>query len=200
MKITKKIDDHYRIIVPKEVRDALKLFKQQEIDIYVEDNKIIIEPHKNSLEKVLEESDIVVKEEPSNKPKINRGNRVIKANKDNISDYTWKNGTLTLNTDTYFDNIDLKLDNEKEEVVKIPSTEERISSKIINKDKPKHELCPQCGGDLESDTKLKINGKRVCKACVANLKRDLIYEINRAQRLKDMKKDFETWCKEEYDD
>lgn len=187
MKISKKIDDHYRIIIPKEIRDELGLYRKQDIDIYIEDGKIIIDPHKIHLGEVL--SDPIIEEKPIEMPSIDslsdtpkkEGNKVIKANKDTMKDYVWENGTLKLNTTTYYENIQPDLD--KEEEIKIPNTEERISSKIINKEVPKYKRCPQCGGDIEPESKLRLNGKIICKSCVGNLKRDLLYDIFKAKQL-----------------
>lgn len=196
MKITKKIDNHYRIIIPKEIRDELGLCKQHDIDIYVEDGKIIIDPHKIHLGEVLSDPITEEKEEiiePTSKtvelPSIDslsdtpkkECNKVIKANKDNMKDYVWENGTLKLNTTAYYENIQPDLD--KEEEIKIPNTEERISSKIINKEVPKYKRCPQCGGDIEPESKLRLNGKIICKSCVGNLKRDLLYDIFKSKQL-----------------
>lgn len=65
----------------------------------------------------------------------------------------------------------------EEEPVVIPSKEERISSKIIDKKKPKAEVCYKCGATLEEGNRLRLNGRKICKSCTDNLKKDLLYRI-----------------------
>ena len=102
--IIKKIDDHYRIIIPMEIREKLGIHKQQELEISINKNKqIVIKP-------IIEPENIKVEE------------KIL-----------------------------------KEEPIVIPPLEERISSKILDKDRPKSETCYKCGSPLEEGNRLKLN-------------------------------------------
>lgn len=48
--IVKKIDEHRRILIPQELRDKIGIKKNSEIELEVEDNKIIISTLENNSE------------------------------------------------------------------------------------------------------------------------------------------------------
>lgn len=172
MKVIKKIDDCYRILISKEIREKLNLKKYQEIEVELdeEDNKIILTPIEKPSKKVLSEQ--------------NNKNIPLEVVNDKL---VYDNARLPLErineTTTVIENKEPDL------ISELPASKRKFKwndeIEFITSDKDLKEddevnliFCSTCDKVVEPDAYVKINGKRICKDCIKDLKNQLISDIS----------------------
>lgn len=150
----KKIDDYYRVLIPKEFRDQLNLTKGDPIKLTCEDNKIILTKIENVPEFILEDQKYEiesVKDIPldKNQPDKSRLQEMIESLP--YGNKYWENGILKTKVD--------------ESIQENTESEETEDSSI--------RICPLCKGKVEPDRKLMVNDEVICKACSLELREQL---------------------------
>ena len=150
----KKLDDSYRILIPREFREQLNLNKGDFIDIVCENNKIILYKIESEPESTLEEPKYEIesiKHIPLDKNQEDKSQLQEMIESIPYGNKYWENGILKTKID---ESIPEYTEDSKEE------------NESIQK-------CPLCGGKVEPDRKLKLNDEIICKACSDNLKEQL---------------------------
>lgn len=166
----KKLDESYRILIPKEFRDQLNLTKGDFIDISCEDNKIILTKIENEPELTLEEQKYEIesiKHIPLDKNQDDKSELQEMIESIPYGNKYWENGILKTKIN--------------ESIQEDTSTEETEDSSI--------RICPMCKGKVEPDRKLMINDEVICKACSDNLREQLKRDAAYYSRLRKLNVD-----------
>lgn len=168
-KIRAKYGHKYNVIIPAEIRNKLGLIQGEYFDIYIEDNKIILERLKSD-----SDDDLVNEEDEKTMNSVlelSVKEKTMETNEEKSDLQKMLEDTKSQN-ETYWDRGVLK------HKVKEDTDEEDDED-----DEPKCE----CGNYIGS-SRFIINGKTVCRGCRNALKEQMIMDINYHKRLKELNK------------
>lgn len=177
MKILRKIDDSYRVLIPQEIRQVLNLTKHQEVELIVDEdnNRIILTP----IEKrpVNDENEIQLEEseEKSDIEDLGEKNIPIKIEDNEL---IYGNARLPIKPVTESTRIidEPKIDKFKSDDVLQFFTPTPISD-LNDEDLTNLEFCPKCDKVVEPTSYIRVNGKRICMSCIQDLKDQLKQDI-----------------------
>lgn len=172
----KKIDSSFRILIPIELRSKFNLHKGDEIEIYEEDNKIILTKSENVLDLNLEDQ------------KVEVHNKTYKELSDKEKSYLQQQLENT--------SITYKNNNEKEilqynEISMIEHKEEPLNyHPTLNNSTSNYSdiKCSICKNYVEKHrlNMIKVNDNPICQSCSDNLKEELKQEVLYNKRVKDI--------------
>lgn len=176
MKILRKIDDSYRVLIPQEIRQVLNLTKHQEVELTVDEdnNRIILTP----IEKrpINDENEIQPVQKLEQKLPFDYRNTppiIYYSNKDKDLK---SEEHITVKQDTEINEEPTKIDKFKLEDVLQFFTLIPLSN-LNDEDLTNLEFCPKCDKVVEPTSYVKVNGKRICMSCIQDLKDQLKQDI-----------------------
>ena len=176
MKILRKIDDSYRVLIPQEIRQVLNLTKHQEVELTVDEdnNRIILTP--------IEECPVNDENEIQPVQKLEQRLPFDYRNTPPIIYYSNKDKDLkseehiTVKQDTEIYEEPTKIDKFKNDDVLQFFTPIPLSN-LNDEDLTNLEFCPKCDKVVEPTSYVKVNGKRLCMSCIQDLKDQLKQDI-----------------------
>ena len=176
MKILRKIDDSYRILIPQEIRQLFNLTKQQEVELTIDEdnNRIILTPiekrpvsDENEIQPVQKLEQKLSFDYRNTPPIIYYSNKDIDLNSD--EDIHIKPVTEIYEEPT-------KIDKFKSDDILQFFTPTPISD-LNDEDLTNLEFCPKCDKVVEPTSYIRVNGKRICMSCIQDLKDQLKQDI-----------------------
>lgn len=177
MKILRKIDDSYRVLIPQEIRQVLNLTKHQEVELTVDEdnNRIILVPKEEHSDEDLSEPELEENEEKSDTEDLGEENIPIKIEDNKL---IYGNARLPIKPVTENTRIidEPKIDKFKPEDVLQFFTPIPLSD-LNDEDLTNLEFCPKCDKVVEPTSYVKVNGKRLCMSCIQDLKDQLKQDI-----------------------
>ena len=176
MKILRKIDDSYRVLIPQEIRQVLNLTKHQEVELTVDEdnNRIILTP--------IEKRPINDENEIQPVQKLEQKLSFDYRNTPPIIYYSNKDKDLNSDEDVHIKPVTeiyeepTKIDKFKPEDVLQFFTPTPIGD-LNDEDLTNLEFCPKCDKVVEPTSYVKVNGKRLCMSCIQDLKDQLKQDI-----------------------
>ena len=196
MKILRKIDDSYRILIPQEIRQLFNLTKQQEVELTIDEdnNRIILTPIEKRPVSDENEIQLVQKLEqrlPFNYKTIPHFNYSSNNKRDNLKSN--KNISIEIkdNTLIYDNNAKIHIEpvTENTRIIDEPKIDKFKSDDVLqfftptplsnlnDEDLTNLEFCPKCDKVVEPTSYVKVNGKRLCMSCIQDLKDQLKQDI-----------------------
>lgn len=196
MKILRKIDDSYRILIPQEIRQLFNLTKQQEVELTIDEdnNRIILTPIEKRPVSDENEIQLVQKLEqrlPFNYKTIPHFNYSSNNKKDDLKSN--KNISIEIkdNTLIYDNNAKIHIEpvTENTRIIDEPKIDKFKSDDVLqfftptplsnlnDEDLTNLEFCPKCDKVVEPTSYVKVNGKRLCMSCIQDLKDQLKQDI-----------------------
>ena len=121
--ITRRIDDLGRIVIPKEIRKNLKIKENEILEIFIENESIILKKHSSfdDMDNLLEKYIEVLKEMTSSNVLITNRDKVIKTNES--KKYEYLNKEISEDVNTHILNRNQKLSNNLESIELIKNNE-----------------------------------------------------------------------------
>ena len=163
MKMTKKLDDSYRILIPQEIRALCKWNKYDiiELEYDEEENRIILTKPENT-----SEEDVKPQRLPDLSAKrIMNDNVIVKS--------------------AIVDNpiVVPKIRKSKRGRPRLDESRKFKKTDEISWDRPplKSEVCPYCDREVEPLSTIKINGNYICSSCLLDLKEQLKQDIRNSR-------------------
>lgn len=196
MKILRKIDDSYRILIPQEIRQLFNLTKQQEVELTIDEdnNRIILTP----IEKrpVSDENEIQPVQKLEQRVSLNYLNvphfNYSSNNKEDDLKFN-KNIPIEIkdNTLVYDNNAKIHIEpiTENTKIIDEPKIDKFKLEDVLqfftptpisdlnDEDLTNLEFCPKCDKVVEPTSYVKVNGKRICMSCIQDLKDQLKQDI-----------------------